>query len=75
MIGKTAAAPEPLAGAAELSLGTMIRALLIEDDHKLASLLREFLAQHGVEAVVAEESSQALRELHHIVVCPKMHKE
>src|SRR5438445_3147417 len=41
----------------------MVHALLIEDDRKLASLLREFLAQHAVEATVAEESSQALREL------------
>ena len=41
----------------------MIRALLIEDDRKLASLLREFLAQHAVEATVAEDSVHALREL------------
>ena len=41
----------------------MVRALLIEDDRKLASLLREFLAQHAVEATVAEDSVYALREL------------
>jgi DNA-binding response OmpR family regulator len=41
----------------------MVRALLIEDDRKLAALLREFLSQHGVEAVVAEDGAQALREL------------
>src|SRR5438309_5963841 len=41
----------------------MVHALLIEDDRKLASLLREFLAQHGVEATVAEDSVHALREL------------
>ena len=57
------AAPEREPGAADVSLEQMIRALLIEDDHKLASLLREFLAQHGVEAVVAEDGVQALREL------------
>src|SRR6266571_6727567 len=41
----------------------MVRALLIEDDRKLASLLREFLGQHGVEAALAEDGSHALREL------------
>ncbi|HMC34581.1 MAG TPA: response regulator transcription factor [Myxococcales bacterium] len=41
----------------------MVHALLIEDDRKLASLLREFLAQHAVEATVAEDSVHALREL------------
>src|SRR2546421_11564021 len=41
----------------------MVHALLIEDDRKLAALLREFLAQHGVEATVAEDSGHALREL------------
>src|SRR5207245_1231840 len=41
----------------------MVHALLIEDDRKLASLLREFLAQHGVEATVAEDAAHALREL------------
>src|SRR5467141_2221359 len=39
----------------------MVRALLIEDDRKLASLLREFLGQHGV--AVADDGTQALREL------------
>ncbi|MFL5443947.1 MAG: response regulator transcription factor [Myxococcales bacterium] len=38
----------------------MVKALLIEDDRKLADLLREFLAQHGVEAVVAPDGVQAL---------------
>jgi two-component system OmpR family response regulator len=42
---------------------SVVQALLIEDDRKLASLLREFLAQHGVEATVAEDSHHALREL------------
>ena len=32
----------------------MVKALLIEDDRKLSELLREFLGQHGVEAVVAQ---------------------
>src|SRR5947209_1916528 len=41
----------------------MIRALLIEDDRKLASLLVEFLAQHGVEATVAGDGAQALQHL------------
>jgi len=41
----------------------MVRALLIEDDRKLAALLREFLSQHGVEAVAADDGVQALREL------------
>jgi DNA-binding response OmpR family regulator len=41
----------------------MIKALLIEDDRKLAALLVEFLAQHGVSAVVAEDSTQALQHL------------
>jgi len=41
----------------------MVHALLIEDDRKLASLLRELLAQHDVEATVAEDSVHALREL------------
>ena len=41
----------------------VIRALLIEDDRKLAALVAEFLAQHGVEATVAEDGSQALAQL------------
>src|SRR3989440_1117226 len=41
----------------------MVHALLIEDDRKLASLLREFLAQHAVEATVAEDAAHALCEL------------
>jgi len=48
--GRRAGAPE----------GGMVKALLIEDDRKLADLLREFLAQHGVEAVVAPDGVQAL---------------
>ena len=39
------------------------RALLIEDDRKLAGLLSEFLVQHGVEATVAGDSAQALQHL------------
>jgi len=41
----------------------MLRALLIEDDRKLAALLTEFLGQHGVEATVASDSAQALAAL------------
>jgi DNA-binding response OmpR family regulator len=41
----------------------MIRALLIEDDRKLAGLLTEFLGQHGVEAVVAPDGVQALQQI------------
>jgi two-component system OmpR family response regulator len=41
----------------------MIKALLIEDDRKLAALLEEFLGQHGVSAVLAEDSTQALQHL------------
>jgi two-component system OmpR family response regulator len=41
----------------------MIRALLIEDDRKLAALLTEFLGQNGVTAVVAGDSAQALQAL------------
>jgi DNA-binding response OmpR family regulator len=41
----------------------MIRALLIEDDRKLAGLLTEFLGQHGVEAVVAPDGIQALQQI------------
>ena len=41
----------------------MIRALLIEDDRKLAGLLTEFLGQHGVETTVAGDSAQALQHL------------
>ena len=41
----------------------MIRALLIEDDRKLAALLTEFLEQNGVSAVVAGDSAQALQAL------------
>jgi two-component system, OmpR family, response regulator len=40
-----------------------IKTLLIEDDRKLSELLREFLAQHGVEAVVAADGVQALAQL------------
>ena len=41
----------------------MVRALLIEDDRKLAGLLTEFLSQHGVETAVAGDSAQALQHL------------
>ena len=41
----------------------MIKALLIEDDRKLAGLLTEFLGQHGVEAIVAVDGGQALSAL------------
>jgi DNA-binding response OmpR family regulator len=41
----------------------MVRALLIEDDQKLAALLREFLGQHGVDATLAPDSAQALQQL------------
>ncbi len=62
-MSQEAAAPRSVAGAAALSCGQMIRALLIEDDRRLASLLREFLGQHGVEATVAEDGGQALQQL------------
>ena len=41
----------------------MIRALLIEDDRKLAALLVEFLGQNGVEAALAQDGAQALQLL------------
>ena len=41
----------------------MSKALLIEDDRKLAALLVEFLGQHGVEATIAGDSTQALQHL------------
>jgi two-component system OmpR family response regulator len=41
----------------------MTRALLIEDDRKLSSLLVEFLGKHGVEAVPATDGAQALQAL------------
>ena len=41
----------------------MIRALLIEDDRKLAALLVEFLGQNGVEAALAQDGGQALQLL------------
>jgi len=41
----------------------MIRALLIEDDRKLAALLSEFLVQNGVETVLAQDGGQALSAL------------
>jgi DNA-binding response OmpR family regulator len=41
----------------------MTRALLIEDDRKLSSLLVEFLGKHGVEAVPAADGVQALQAL------------
>jgi len=41
----------------------VIRALLIEDDRKLSSLVVEFLAQHGVNATPAADATQALRAL------------
>ena len=41
----------------------MIRALLIEDDRKLAALLAEFLGQNGVETVLAQDGGQALSAL------------
>jgi DNA-binding response OmpR family regulator len=41
----------------------MTRALLIEDDRKLSSLLIEFLGKHGVEAVPATDGVQALQAL------------
>ena len=41
----------------------MIRALLIEDDRKLAALLAEFLGQNGVETVLAQDGGQALSSL------------
>ena len=39
------------------------QALLVEDDRKLAQLIVEFLGQSGVEATVAQDSTQALHQL------------
>ncbi len=39
------------------------RALLVEDDRKLAALLQEFLAQSGVEATIAPDGGEALQQL------------
>ena len=41
----------------------MTKALLIEDDRKLAALVAEFLGQNGVEATVAPDGVQALQQL------------
>jgi DNA-binding response OmpR family regulator len=41
----------------------MTRALLIEDDRKLSSLLVEFLGKHGVETVPATDGAMALQAL------------
>ena len=41
----------------------MTKALLIEDDRKLAALLVEFLGQNGVETVLAQDGGQALQQL------------
>ncbi len=41
----------------------MIRALLVEDDRKLAVLVQEFLGQHGVDAIIAPDGQQALQFL------------
>ena len=41
----------------------MIKALLVEDDRKLAALVQEFLGQHGVEAVIAPDGQQALHAM------------
>ena len=39
------------------------RALLVEDDRKLAALLQEFLLQSGVEATIAPDGLEALQQL------------
>ena len=39
------------------------QALLVEDDRKLAQLIVEFLGQSGVEATVAQDSTQVLHQL------------
>jgi DNA-binding response OmpR family regulator len=41
----------------------MVRALLIEDDRKLAALVVEFLGQNGIDAVLARDGSEALATL------------
>ena len=46
-----------------VTVGAVTRALLIEDDRKLSSLLVEFLAQHQVAATPALDASAALRAL------------
>ena len=43
--------------------GPVTRALLVEDDRKLSALVQEFLAQHGVEAVIAGDGVEALQQL------------
>jgi len=42
---------------------TMTRALLVEDDRKLAALVVEFLGQNGVEATIAPDGGAALQHL------------
>lgn len=37
-----------------------LRALLIDDDHRLAELLSEYLGQHGVEVVHALDGPRGL---------------
>ena len=44
-------------------VGSVTRALLIEDDRRLSALLIEFLGQHQVEAVPALDASAALHAL------------
>src|SRR2546430_13820409 len=56
-------APAVSAGLRRSKLSEMIKALLIEDDRKLAALLAEFLGQNGVETVLAQDGGQALSAL------------
>ena len=56
-------APAVSAGPRRSKLSEMVKALLIEDDRKLAALLAEFLGQNGVETVLAQDGGQALQAL------------
>ena len=58
----TTPAPVP-SGEKVVTVGFVTRALLIEDDRKLSSLLVEFLGQHQVEATPALDAGAALRAL------------
>ena len=53
----------PAATAVGYPPAAVTRALLVEDDRKLAALLQEFLAQSGVEATIAPDGVEALRQL------------
>ena len=56
-------APEAPAGQGSAVRRVMIKALLIEDDRKLAALLVDSSSQHGVDAAKVADSTQALQHL------------